>query len=132
MLFQSGLKHNFEFEGKSFATLIREGEDSNWEDLSIIRGSQAGGAFKHITAVSDRYKLIYSNVKSVLDVPWFIDMQRDGYEMLNFYNDEEYFEIIAKMARGIKNYSVRCDDSAAAPTSKAGKEIEHAIRRVKK
>lgn len=127
-----GLKHNFEFEGKSFATLMNEGEDSDWEDLAIIRGSQAGDAFKHITAVSDRYKLIYSNVKSALDVPWFIDMQRDGYEILNFYNDEEYFEIIARMAQGIKDYSVRCDDSAAAPNSKAGKEIEYAIRRVQK
>ena len=37
-----GLKHNFEFEGKSFAKLIREGEDEAWEDLAIIRGSQAG------------------------------------------------------------------------------------------
>ena len=60
-------------------------------------------------------------------MPWFIDMQRDGYEM--YYNDEQYFEIIGHMAQRLKDYSLRCKDIAAAPTSKAGKEIEAAIQR---
>jgi len=86
-------------------------------------------SFKHITDFSDRYKLIYSNVESAYDVPWFIDMQRDGYEMYNYYNDEKYFEIIGHMAQRLKDCSLICENIAAAPKSKAGTKIEASILR---
>lgn len=45
-----------------------------------------------VAAISNRYKLVLSE-----DQPWLIDLEKDPYEEINYYNDPAYAKIAKKM-----------------------------------
>jgi len=45
-----------------------------------------------VAAITNRYKLVLSE-----DIPWFFDMDLDPDELINFYNDPTYAEVVAKL-----------------------------------
>lgn len=59
-----------------------------------------------VAAVTSRYKLIYCTK----DDPWFFDLEKDPDELVNNFQNPSYCDVIAKMARGLREYGNKFND----------------------
>lgn len=78
-----------------------EGIDGSEEVLNLRQISDNVDQVRFLTdsklkrwtaAITQQYKLVLSQ-----DTPWFFDMEQDPDELINFYNDTAYVDIISKL-----------------------------------
>lgn len=84
--------------GRDFSPLFQNPNDSDWKDLTIVRGT--GDRKGWLMAVTDRYKLVLS----ANDPIWFFDLERDPNEMINLRDHAGYRGVIRQLAREIRSY----------------------------
>jgi len=95
-------------EGRNAAQLLTTGKaPSTWQDVVFIR-STSGGA-KWLAVVSDRYKLVYSDV----DNPWLFDLQEDPDEQKNCFVEAKYREVVRQLTRRLEDYRKQIGDPYA-------------------
>lgn len=116
-----GVEPTANCEGKDVSSLFLRDGDPNVEGIAFIRGT---GTTKEswVGAVTDRYKLIYS----VNSEPWLFDLELDPDEMVNYYNQPAYQEIIQDLATKLKAYGSTYSDPYL-DNAKITVEIDQAI-----
>ena len=97
-------------QGRDASELFLTGAaPASWKDIIFIRGTGKRDNkpdINWLAAFTDRYKLIYSPTCQ----PWLFDHENDPDELINFYNDAEYREIISELAKSIMEYGTKHDD----------------------
>lgn len=73
-------------------TGTRNGPDDNW-----------------LSAISDRYKIVFSPKEG--DEPWLFDLEKDPDELINFYNNQDYKDIRIWMSAQLIEYGKKTNDS---------------------
>mgnify|MGYP003329044468 CR=1 FL=1 len=80
-------RHGQKIDGRD-ATALFTGSKTDWSDMAFIRSTSAGKPW--LCAVSDRYKLVYSDMGD----PWLFDLERDPDEMTNLFNNAASKKIV--------------------------------------
>jgi len=91
-------KHGQKVDGRD-ATALFTGAKTDWSDMAFIRSTSAGKPW--LCAVSDRYKLVYSDMGD----PWLFDLERDPDEMTNLFNDPKSKNVVTTMTDHLRSYS---------------------------
>jgi arylsulfatase A-like enzyme len=106
-------RHGQKIDGRDASTLFT-GAKTDWNDLAFIRSTSTGKPW--LCAVSDRYKLVYSDMGD----PWLFDLENDPDEMINLFNDPKSKKIVTQMTTQLHNYSkLQKDPYAELPEIKA-------------
>jgi len=100
-----GIKGSGNEEGRDASKLLTKGQVKNWKDVAFFRQSSSKGK-GWLTVVSDRYKLVYNTWGE----PWLFDLEQDPDELVNFYNNPQYSEIIRDMAMSLQQYAADYND----------------------
>ena len=95
---------------------------SKWQDIAFIRQASTTGS-GWLTAVTDRYKLIYNPEGE----PWLFDLQADPDELINFYTVPAYRETIHFMATKLKQYEIKRNDIFLLNNDHMSAQVEKAI-----
>ena len=90
-------KHGQKVDGRD-ATALFTGAKTDWSDMAFIRSTSVTKPW--LCAVSDRYKLVYSEMGD----PWLFDLEKDPDELINFFNDPESKNIITTMTDQLQRY----------------------------
>ena len=91
-------------QGRNASALFQGQSIDGWHDVTILRSTP--GRTNWLCAVSDRYKLVYSNV----DDPWLFDLKADPDELWNIYAEENSQEIVQTFSAALKKYCQLHDD----------------------
>ena len=91
-------KHGQKVDGRD-ATALFTGSKADWNDMAFIRSTSAGKPW--LCAVSDRYKLVYSDMGD----PWLFDLEKDPDEMANLFNEPGSKKVVTTMTAQLQNYS---------------------------
>jgi len=96
-----------EEEGRDASTLFMTGQaPSDWQDVAFFRGT--GSSDKNwLAAVTRRYKVVYSPK----DDPWLFDLEGDPDELVNYYQDPAYKDILRHLAQSLLDYGQRYQDA---------------------
>lgn len=78
-----------------------------------------------IAAVTSRYKLIHTPNSG--ESPWLIDLEKDPFELHNFYQDSSYSEVISRMSAKLLEYGITSGDKLITRT-KIKEELELKIK----
>jgi len=94
-------------EGRDASTLFMTGQaPSDWQDIAFFRGT--GSSDKNwLAAVTRRYKVVYSPK----DNPWLFDLEGDPDELINYYQDPAYKDILQHLAQSLLDYGQRYRDA---------------------
>ena len=90
-------KHGQKVDGRD-ATALFTGAKTDWSDMAFIRSTSVSKPW--LCAVSDRYKLVYSEMGD----PWLFDLEKDPDELINLFNDPESKNIITTMTDQLQRY----------------------------
>lgn len=90
-------KHGQKVDGRD-ATALFTGVKTDWSDMAFIRSTSVSKPW--LCAVSDRYKLVYSEMGD----PWLFDLEKDPDELINLFNDPESKNIITTMTDQLQRY----------------------------
>lgn len=107
-------------QGRDASALLAGQVVENWDDVAFIRGTPGA---KWLCAVTDDYKLIYSDV----DSPWLFDLSKDPDELTNQFANRDYREIVRRLTRGLRSYCDTHGDPYGA-IEKVRDEMAAAIR----
>jgi len=91
-------KHAQKVDGRDATALFTKSK-SDWNDVAFIRSTSAGKPW--LCAVSDRYKLVYSDMGD----PWLFDLEKDPDEMTNLFNEPGSKKVVTTMTIQLRNYS---------------------------
>jgi uncharacterized sulfatase len=91
-------RHGQKVDGRDASTLFT-GAKTDWNDMAFIRSTSAGKPW--LCAVSDRYKLVYSDIGD----PWLFDLEKDPDEMINLFNEAASKKIVTTMTSQLRSYS---------------------------
>ena len=75
--------------------------------MAFIRSTSAGKPW--LCAVSDRYKLVYSDMGD----PWLFDLEKDPDEMTNLFNNAASKKVVIAMTTQLQGYCKLQKDSYA-------------------
>jgi arylsulfatase A-like enzyme len=100
-----GIKGSGNEDGRDASKLLIKGQVKNWKDVAFFRQSSSKGK-GWLTVVSDRYKLVYNTWGE----PWLFDLEKDPDELVNFYNNPQYIEVIRDMAMSLQKYAADYND----------------------
>ncbi|MBA7581146.1 N-acetylglucosamine-6-O-sulfatase [subsurface metagenome] len=93
-------------DGRDASVLfISENQSKNWKDIVFLRGSgfdRINAPSSWIAAITDRYKLVLSEQEGY--VPWLYDLEKDPDELINYYFDPDYIEIVRGLASELHDY----------------------------
>ena len=90
-------KHGQKVDGRDATALFTKSK-TDWNDMAFIRSTSAGKPW--LCAVSDRYKLVYSDMGD----PWLFDLEKDPDEMINFFSDPKSKPTVSGMTSQLQNY----------------------------
>jgi arylsulfatase A-like enzyme len=90
-------------EGRDASGLFTGSRPSTWHDVAIFR-STPGNIW--ICAVSDRYKLVFSQS----DRPWLFDLEKDPHERRNLFGDPERRPFVRQLAIDLAAYGTKSGD----------------------
>jgi hypothetical protein len=94
-----------------------------WQDVAFFRGT--GSSDKNwLAAVTKRYKVVYSPK----DGPWLFDLQDDPDELMNYYQNPAYKDVLRYLAQALHRYSrrdTRCSSRIQNPGSKWLRNSKH-------
>ena len=97
-------------QGRDASVLFLTGKaPAVWEDVVFIRGTGKRDNkpdINWLAAFTDRYKLIYSPTSQ----PWLFDHEKDPDELINYYNDPAYKDVISDLSRSIIEYGEKYND----------------------
>ncbi len=106
------VEHSGSEEGRDASVLFTsEKTKKEWDDIVFLRGSghdKNNAPSSWIAAVSDRYKLVYSTLEG--NSPWLYDLEKDPDELINYYSDPEYSQVVKEFAKKLKNYCIQYSD----------------------
>ena len=91
-------KHGQKVDGRD-ATALFTGSKADWNDMAFIRSTSAGKPW--LCAVSDRYKLVYSDMGD----PWLFDLEKDPDEMTNLFSDPVSKKVVTTKTDQLRSYS---------------------------
>jgi arylsulfatase A-like enzyme len=96
-----------EEQGRDASVLFMTGRaPSEWHDVAFFRGT--GDSDKNwLAAVTRRYKVVYSPK----DDPWLFDLEEDPDELMNYYQNTAYKEILRDLAQSLLDYGQRYQDA---------------------
>ncbi|MGI9240347.1 MAG: sulfatase-like hydrolase/transferase, partial [Verrucomicrobiales bacterium] len=90
-------------EGRDASELLLTGRaPEGWKDVAFMRSTNNGW----ICAVSNQHKLVYDPFGRA----WLFDLKRDPDEMINFFTDQNYREIVRGLSRELRDYGERFGD----------------------
>ena len=116
-----GIKGSGHEQGRDTSELLMSGSAKGWKDVSFFRAASSQKGW--LTVVSDRYKLVYHPSSE----PWLLDLEKDPDELVNFFTNPSYREIIRDMAKSLQKYAADYNDPFYDhPHMKA--EIEKSIK----
>jgi uncharacterized sulfatase len=94
-------------EGRDASALFMTGQAPNgWQDVAFFRGTGASDK-NWLAAVTRRYKVVYSPK----DDPWLFDLQADPDELMNYYQDPAYKDVLRDLAQSLLDYGQRYQDA---------------------
>ena len=90
-------------EGRDASQLLLTGEaPEGWKDVAFMRATNNGW----ICALSDQHKLVLDPFGR----PWLFDLERDPDEMINFFTDRHYREVVRGLGKELRAYGERFKD----------------------
>jgi len=90
-------------EGRDASQLLLTGKaPAGWKDVAFMRSTGDGW----ICAMSDQHKLVYDPFGR----PWLFDLKRDPDEMINFFTDENYREVVRDLSKSLQAYGKKYKD----------------------
>ncbi|MFT4550885.1 MAG: arylsulfatase A-like enzyme [Verrucomicrobiales bacterium] len=94
-------------EGRDASQLLLTGEASQgWKDVAFMRATNNGW----ICATSDQHKLVIDPIGR----PWLFDLKRDPDELINFFTDKNYREVVRDLAKELLTYGKTYSDPVIA------------------
>lgn len=98
ILDMAGLPIPADMQGKSFVPLLKGRQKGNVHDALYYHfyENQEHKVAKHIGVRTERYKLIYFYENNEWEL---YDLEKDGAEMNNLYNDPAYKDIVYKLKK---------------------------------
>jgi arylsulfatase A-like enzyme len=90
-------------EGRNASGLFQD-KSTKWNDVAFLRSTSNGQPW--LTAVTDRYKLIYSS----LGQPWLFDLKNDPEELHNTFNLPQSKSIVQKLTQHLMEYAKSTND----------------------
>jgi arylsulfatase A-like enzyme len=90
-------------EGRNASGLFQD-KSTKWNDVAFLRSTSNGQPW--LTAVTDRYKLIYSS----LGQPWLFDLKNDPEELQNNFNLPKSKSIVQKLTQHLMEYAKSTND----------------------
>lgn len=113
-------------QGRDASTVFVNGNaPSDLDDIIFVRGTGQRDNkpdINWLAAFTDRYKLVYSPH----EVPWLIDQEKDPDELVNYFQDPEYKQIISELSSSIIDYGEENNDPRIHH-SKIRAELDQAI-----
>jgi arylsulfatase A-like enzyme len=84
-------------EGRDASELLLTGKaPAGWKDIAFMRATNNGW----ICALSDKHKLVLDPYGR----PWLFDLERDPDEMINFFTDKHYREVVRDLSTELRGY----------------------------
>ncbi|HLO81613.1 MAG TPA: sulfatase [Chitinophagaceae bacterium] len=113
LLEMAGLTVPADMQGKSFVPVLKGKQKGNVHDALYYHfyENQEHKVAKHIGVRTDRYKLIYFYENNEWEL---YDLEKDGSEMHNLYNDPAYSKIQAKLKETLKGLKQQYKDPEPA------------------
>ena len=88
-------------EGRDASELLMTGRaPSGWKDIGFFRSTGFGGPGSWLGAYTSRYKLVYDGRGE----PWLFDLQEDPDELVNFFKNPDYKDIVHDLSRELLAY----------------------------
>ena len=97
-------------EGTDCSQILISGKPTEgFKNIAFCRGPamRRNDMFTFISAVTDRYKLICSPKGGK---PTLYDRVKDPDELINFYDDENYREIVQQLLKELRQYGTQFND----------------------
>ncbi|NIJ45118.1 putative sulfatase [Wenyingzhuangia heitensis] len=88
-------------DGRDISPWLLGKKNKDLEDITFVRYQWWA------SVITDRYKLIFDKSKTE---PWLIDLEKDPQELINYIKDENYNEIVKKLAKELKAYGQKYND----------------------
>jgi len=93
-----GINHRELYQGiDGSSELLSRDRVNSKSQLRFISSSDGNKNNKWAAAVGKRFKLVLS----AIDVPWLFDLETDPNELVNFYNDDDYFMVRTELLKGL-------------------------------
>jgi arylsulfatase A-like enzyme len=103
-----GFKTTGAEQGRDASALFCTGRaPEGWTDVAFVRStgrSNSGRAW--LAAVTPRHKLVYSD----RDEPWLFDLAKDPDEVVNFFADPAYADVVRSLSKQLIGYADRYGD----------------------
>jgi arylsulfatase A-like enzyme len=111
-------------EGRDASELFMTGKaPDEWQDVTFFRGT--GSSDKNwLAAVTKRYKVVYSPK----DGPWLFDLQDDPDELMNYYQNPAYKDVLRYLAQALLDYGQRYQDARVQEPSIQAALVAAAIK----
>ena len=93
-----GVKSPGTEDGRNAAALFTDKAPSDWDDIAVFRSSGRSGGW--LAAATKRHKLVVTSDGA----PWLFDMEKDPYELENFFADPASREIVRTLSTGLLAY----------------------------
>ena len=93
-------------DGTDISPLLRG--DESYVPLNCVFSRQTGDYTGWLSVTTDRYKLVVSSETG--DEPWLFDRQVDPDELVNFYYDDAYQEIVTDLTHRLVDYCEKNDE----------------------
>lgn len=100
-----GLTGAPEVDGISIVPLLKNQEGYHGRNCVFSRST--GGNTGWLAVTTDRYKLVVSSKET--DVPWLGDKETDPDELVNYYSDPAYADVVADLEARLIKY---CEENA--------------------
>ena len=94
-----GIRTLHVFDGRDASPWFRGKTVEDWKDIIFLRSTTGQ---RWLCAVSDRFKLVYSNKER----PWLMDLTSDPEEAFNHIDEPAYTSIVRSMTQSLLKY---CD-----------------------
>ncbi|MHC4889318.1 MAG: sulfatase family protein [Planctomycetota bacterium] len=95
-------------QGRDASILFTSGKSpKNWKDIAFLRSTGNSAQVGWVAAVTKRYKLVVS----IKDDPWLFDLDKDPDELINFYKNPAYHDIVRTLAGQLLDYGKKFQDS---------------------
>lgn len=113
-------------QGRDASVLFMKGKaPADWNDVVFIRGtgkSKSKDTNSWLAAITKRYKIVYHPE----DKPWLFDLEKDPDELINFYTDPAYQDIVKRLAAALIEYGKTYSDPRISVAS-VKKELEKVL-----
>jgi arylsulfatase A-like enzyme len=107
-------------EGRDASALLTGARPDGWSDVAFLRSTGTSG---WLCAVSDRYKLVYSEQ----DEPWLFDLKDDPDELVNAFHDADSRRVAKRLTEALVDYCRRYGDPRGE-NSKIESDLRAALR----